>query len=222
MCLLELLRNQGVDTQHTFLGGMSLINCLENRSVLFTRLMQTCGCCKKRQKPFKYAHVWESHLRAVQLCCLQTLDVISLCNVSQQFFQDLVEVISVESFPFAEPASLSRGLQDKAVAAGASVHFWCNAGGSPAPTLTWLHNAAPLRPSPRHFPSGNHLRICGVTLHDSGLYQCVANNGIGFVQSTGRLRVQPGRSTCSPQELTLSIYALSFMLLCFFFPRIMY
>lgn len=154
------------------------------------------------------------------LCCLQTLDVISLCNVSQQFFQDLVEVISVESFPFAEPASLSRGLQDKAVAAGASVHFWCNAGGSPAPTLTWLHNAAPLRPSPRHFPSGNHLRICGVTLHDSGLYQCVANNGIGFVQSTGRLRVQPGRSTCSPQELTVSIYALSFMLLWFFFPRL--
>ncbi|XP_014112870.1 PREDICTED: cell adhesion molecule-related/down-regulated by oncogenes isoform X2 [Pseudopodoces humilis] len=95
------------------------------------------------------------------------------------------------SLTVLEPASLSRGLQDETVAAGASVHFWCDVGGSPAPALTWLHNAAPLRPSPRHFPSGNHLRICGVTLEDSGLYQCVANNGIGFVQSTGRLRVQP-------------------------------
>ncbi|NXU69405.1 CDON protein, partial [Horornis vulcanius] len=99
------------------------------------------------------------------------------------------------SLTVLEPASLSRGLQDETVAAGASVHFWCDAGGSPAPSLTWLHNAAPLRPSPRHFPSGNDLRICGVTLEDSGLYQCVANNGIGFVQSTGRLRVQPGKDS---------------------------
>uniref|UniRef100_A0A8C0ZAV4 Cell adhesion associated, onco regulated n=1 Tax=Cyanistes caeruleus TaxID=156563 RepID=A0A8C0ZAV4_CYACU len=99
------------------------------------------------------------------------------------------------SLTVLEPASLSRGLQDETVAAGASVHFWCDVGGSPAPALTWLHNAAPLRPSPRHFPTGNHLRICGVTLEDSGLYQCVANNGIGFVQSTGRLRVQPGKDS---------------------------
>uniref|UniRef100_A0A8C5TIN8 Cell adhesion associated, oncogene regulated n=1 Tax=Malurus cyaneus samueli TaxID=2593467 RepID=A0A8C5TIN8_9PASS len=99
------------------------------------------------------------------------------------------------SLTVLEPASLSRGLQDETVVAGASVHLWCDAHGSPAPSLTWLHNAAPLRPSPRHWPSGNHLQICGVTLEDSGLYQCVASNGIGFVQSTGRLRVQPGRGS---------------------------
>ncbi|NWR49380.1 CDON protein, partial [Regulus satrapa] len=99
------------------------------------------------------------------------------------------------SLTVLEPASLSRGLQDETVAAGASVHFWCGVGGIPAPSLTWLHNAAPLRPSPRHFPSGNHLHICGVTLQDSGVYQCVADNGVGFVQSTGRLRVQPGKDS---------------------------
>ncbi|XP_029817908.1 cell adhesion molecule-related/down-regulated by oncogenes [Manacus vitellinus] len=96
------------------------------------------------------------------------------------------------SLTVLEPASLSKGLQDETVAAGATVHFWCDARGSPAPALTWLHNAAPLRPSPRHFPTGNHLWICGVTPGDSGLYQCVADNGIGVVHSTGRLRVQPG------------------------------
>ncbi|KAF2980183.1 hypothetical protein EK904_012431 [Melospiza melodia maxima] len=99
------------------------------------------------------------------------------------------------SLTVLEPASLSRGLQDQTVAAGASVHLWCEAGGSPAPALTWLHNAAPLRPSPRHLLTGNHLSICGVTLGDAGLYQCVGNNGIGFVQSTGRLRVQPGKDS---------------------------
>ncbi|XP_027566577.1 cell adhesion molecule-related/down-regulated by oncogenes [Pipra filicauda] len=96
------------------------------------------------------------------------------------------------SLTVLEPASLSKGLQDETVAAGATVHFWCDVRGSPAPALTWLHDAAPLRPSPRHFPTGNHLWICGVTPGDSGLYQCVADNGIGVVHSTGRLRVQPG------------------------------
>lgn len=118
----------------------------------------------------------------------------------------------VKLFPFIEPAWISKGLQDETVAAGATVHFWCDVRGSPVPTLTWLHNAAPLRLSPRHLPTGNRLRIRGVTQEDSGLYQCVANNGLGFVQSTGRLRVQPGRSTCSPQELKLSICTSSFTL----------
>ncbi|XP_069644358.1 cell adhesion molecule-related/down-regulated by oncogenes isoform X1 [Haliaeetus albicilla] len=94
------------------------------------------------------------------------------------------------SLTILEPASISKGLQDETVAAGATVHFWCDVRGSPAPTLAWLHNAAPLRLSPRHLPTGNRLRIRGVTQDDSGLYQCVANNGVGFVQSTGRLRVQ--------------------------------
>ncbi|XP_029878127.1 cell adhesion molecule-related/down-regulated by oncogenes isoform X1 [Aquila chrysaetos chrysaetos] len=94
------------------------------------------------------------------------------------------------SLTILEPASISKGLQDETVAAGATVHFWCDVRGSPAPTLAWLHNAAPLRLSPRHLPTGNRLRIRGVTQEDSGLYQCVANNGVGFVQSTGRLRVQ--------------------------------
>ncbi|NXR17564.1 CDON protein, partial [Cinclus mexicanus] len=97
------------------------------------------------------------------------------------------------SLTVLEPASLSRGLKDETVASGANVHLWCDVRGSPAPSLTWVHNAAPLQPSPRHFPTGNHLQICGVTLEDSGLYQCVANNGIGFVQSTGRLHVQPDK-----------------------------
>lgn len=123
----------------------------------------------------------------------------------------------VKLFPFLEPASISKGLQDETVAAGATVHFWCDVRGSPAPTLAWLHNAAPLRLSPRHLPAGNRLRIRGVTQEDSGLYQCVANNGVGFVQSTGRLRVQPGRSTCSPQEFKLTICTSSFILV--FPPR---
>ncbi|KGL99281.1 Cell adhesion molecule-related/down-regulated by oncogenes, partial [Charadrius vociferus] len=99
------------------------------------------------------------------------------------------------SLTVLEPAWISKGLQDETVAAGATAHFWCDVRGSPAPTLTWLHNAAPLRLSPRHLPTGNRLRIRGVTPEDSGLYQCVADNGLGVAQSTGRLRVQLGKGS---------------------------
>uniref|UniRef100_A0A672V780 Cell adhesion associated, onco regulated n=1 Tax=Strigops habroptila TaxID=2489341 RepID=A0A672V780_STRHB len=115
------------------------------------------------------------------------------------------------SLTILEPASISKGLQEETVAAGATLRFWCDVDGSPAPTLTWLHNAAPVHPSPRHLLMGSSLRIRGVTQEDSGLYQCVADNGVGFAQSTGRLHVQPGRSTRSPRELTLSICASRFI-----------
>ncbi|OWK17557.1 CDON, partial [Cervus elaphus hippelaphus] len=61
-----------------------------------------------------------------------------------------------------------------------------------APNRTWFHNAQPIRSSPRHLTVGNGLKISGVTMEDSGLYQCVADNGIGFTQSTGRLEIEKG------------------------------
>ncbi|NXY77840.1 CDON protein, partial [Glareola pratincola] len=121
------------------------------------------------------------------------------CVVGNEF--GVVKYVNY-SLTILEPASISKGLQDETVSAGATAHFWCEVRGSPAPTLTWLHNAAPLRLSPRHLLMGNRLRIRSVTQEDSGLYQCVANNGVGFVQSTGRLRVQPGTGS-SPVIVSL-------------------
>ncbi|NWY50398.1 CDON protein, partial [Chionis minor] len=114
------------------------------------------------------------------------------CVVGSEF--GVVKYVNY-SLTVLEPASISKGLQDETAVAGATVHFWCDARGSPAPTLTWLHNAAPLHPAPRHLLTGNRLRIRAVTPEDSGLYQCVANNGVGFAHSTGRLRVWPGKGS---------------------------
>ncbi|XP_054031990.1 cell adhesion molecule-related/down-regulated by oncogenes [Dryobates pubescens] len=99
------------------------------------------------------------------------------------------------SLTVLEPPSISRGLQDEVVAAGGSVHFWCEVRGSPAPSLSWLHNAAPLRPSPRHLLAGSRLRIRGVSSQDAGVYQCMAHNSLGFVQASGSLRVQTGKGS---------------------------
>ncbi|XP_073922511.1 cell adhesion molecule-related/down-regulated by oncogenes isoform X2 [Castor canadensis] len=89
-----------------------------------------------------------------------------------------------------EHASISKGLQDQKVSLGATVHFTCDVHGNPAPNLTWFHNAQHICPSPRHLTTGNGLKITGVTMEDSGFYQCVADNGIGFMQSTGRLQIE--------------------------------
>ncbi|XP_033027728.1 cell adhesion molecule-related/down-regulated by oncogenes isoform X2 [Lacerta agilis] len=92
-----------------------------------------------------------------------------------------------------ESPSISKGLQDQLVPLGKNIHISCEIHGNPTPNLTWYHNAAPVHLSSRHLPSGNKLRINGFTREDSGLYQCLVNNGIGFVQSTGRLHSQGDR-----------------------------
>ncbi|XP_074159959.1 cell adhesion molecule-related/down-regulated by oncogenes isoform X2 [Sminthopsis crassicaudata] len=91
-----------------------------------------------------------------------------------------------------EQASISKGLRDQTVSLGATVYFTCTIHGNPAPSLTWLHNAEPIHPSLRHLIVENTLRISGVVMEDSGLYQCVVDNGIGFMQSTGRLEIETG------------------------------
>lgn len=93
----------------------------------------------------------------------------------------------------SEHASISKGLQDQRVSLGATVHFTCDVHGNPVPNCTWFHNAQPIRASPRHLIAGKGLKITGVTMEDSGLYQCVADNGIGFMQSTGRLQVEQSK-----------------------------
>ncbi|OXB56010.1 hypothetical protein ASZ78_015474 [Callipepla squamata] len=103
------------------------------------------------------------------------------------------------SLTVLEPASISKGLRDETVAAGATAYLWCSAHGSPAPALTWLHNTAAIAPSPRHVLLGSSLRIHGVTARDSGVYQCVAQNGVGFAQSSGRLRVRAAPLGADPK-----------------------
>ncbi|KAJ7305069.1 hypothetical protein JRQ81_010877 [Phrynocephalus forsythii] len=94
-----------------------------------------------------------------------------------------------------EPARISKGLQDQLVTLGKTVHFSCEINGNPLPDVTWYHNAVPVHLSSRHLPSGNKLSITDITREDTGLYQCLVNNGIGFVQSTGRLHSQAERSS---------------------------
>lgn len=89
-------------------------------------------------------------------------------------------------------------LQQQEVVYGETVRFACQARGKPAPSVTWLHNAQPLSPSPRHRLTSRMLRVSNVGPQDEGLYQCMAENGVGSSQASARLLiVSAGRSAGS-------------------------
>ncbi|XP_004469303.2 cell adhesion molecule-related/down-regulated by oncogenes [Dasypus novemcinctus] len=128
---------------------------------------------------------WHSHLATDSIEPLDSGNYSCVVGNESGAIKHVTYVVTV-----LEHASISKGLQDQTASLGATVHFTCDVRGNPAPRCTWFHNAQPVRPSPRHLTSGSGLTISGVTMEDSGLYQCVADNGIGFMQSTGRLEIE--------------------------------
>lgn len=87
----------------------------------------------------------------------------------------------------AEPPQVTVELQQQEVAYGETVRFACQARGKPAPSVMWLHNARPLSQSPRHRLTSRMLRVFNVGPQDEGLYQCMAENGVGSSQASARL-----------------------------------
>ncbi|XP_074549332.1 brother of CDO [Halichoeres trimaculatus] len=77
--------------------------------------------------------------------------------------------------------------QQQEVVYGETVRFICQARGKPTPSVMWLHNARPLTPSPRHRLTAKGLRVTNVGPQDDGLYQCMAENGVGSAQASARL-----------------------------------
>lgn len=94
-------------------------------------------------------------------------------------------------FVFSEPPQVRVELQQQDVAWGDTVRFSCQVRGKPTPTVVWLHNAQPLNPSPRHRVSSQVLRVLNVGLQDDGVYQCMAENGVGSSQAAMRLLTVP-------------------------------
>uniref|UniRef100_A0A672RTB5 Brother of CDO n=1 Tax=Sinocyclocheilus grahami TaxID=75366 RepID=A0A672RTB5_SINGR len=90
-----------------------------------------------------------------------------------------------------EPPQVRVELQQQDVAWGDTVRFSCQVRGKPTPTVVWLHNAQPLSPSPRHRMSSQVLRVLNVRPQDDGMYQCMAENGVGSSQAATRLLTVP-------------------------------
>ncbi|KAM6977662.1 brother of CDO [Aplochiton taeniatus] len=108
-----------------------------------------------------------------------------------------------------EPPQVSVELQQQEALWGETVRFSCQARGKPAPSVVWLHNAQPLAPSPRHRLSTRMLRVFNVGPQDDGLYQCMAENGVGSSQAAAQLLTVPTGIPSRPGKLPSILRTIS-------------
>uniref|UniRef100_A0A671F438 Axonal glycoprotein TAG-1 n=1 Tax=Rhinolophus ferrumequinum TaxID=59479 RepID=A0A671F438_RHIFE len=73
---------------------------------------------------------------------------------------------------------------------GSSLRWGCAAAGKPRPTVRWLRNGEPLAPQTRVEVLAGDLRFSKLSLEDSGMYQCVAENKHGTIYASAELAVQ--------------------------------
>ncbi|KAM5131943.1 cell adhesion molecule-related/down-regulated by oncogenes isoform 2-T4 [Mantella aurantiaca] len=124
---------------------------------------------------------------------IRTVERLDAGNYSCLLANDTQEVLRIYyKVLVLEALLISRAPEDQPAPAGSDVTFTCETQGNPAPNITWLHNTATLRSSGRFHPRGNTLHISNVAQEDAGMYQCMADNGVGVVQASARLHVQPG------------------------------
>jgi len=70
-----------------------------------------------------------------------------------------------------------RSCADVTAAEGDDVTLECHVTGSPAPRVSWYGKTAAL------LGEGGHVHVENVSRHDTGSYQCVADNGVGVPAS---------------------------------------
>uniref|UniRef100_A0A8C3WNQ8 Contactin-3 n=1 Tax=Catagonus wagneri TaxID=51154 RepID=A0A8C3WNQ8_9CETA len=73
---------------------------------------------------------------------------------------------------------------------GSNLHWGCAAAGKPRPTVRWLRNGEPLASQARVEVLAGDLRFSKLSLEDSGMYQCVAENKHGTIYASAELAVQ--------------------------------
>ncbi|XP_016071256.1 PREDICTED: contactin-2 isoform X1 [Miniopterus natalensis] len=73
---------------------------------------------------------------------------------------------------------------------GSSLRWGCAAAGKPRPTVRWLRNGEPLASQTRVEVLAGDLRFSKLSLEDSGMYQCVAENKHGTIYASAELAVQ--------------------------------
>ena len=95
------------------------------------------------------------------------------------------------SLIYIEYPEIAGTLGTMSVRANHTVEFPCQATGKPPPNVSWYHGGHQLGRSSHHsvLTSGT-LLMYRVTVQDSGMYMCVAENLLGAVESSTELVVK--------------------------------
>ncbi|KAF7648648.1 hypothetical protein LDENG_00153420, partial [Lucifuga dentata] len=80
-------------------------------------------------------------------------------------------------------------LRDTHMAINATLQWECRAVGQPRPTYRWMKNGQPLAAQGRIHVEGGRFSISSISLLDSGMYQCVAENEHGALYASAELKV---------------------------------
>lgn len=115
-------------------------------------------------------------------------------------FSDGIYDIKSESignffFFFSVPPRFIKIPQDTIAYEKEDVEFSCQAFGKPEPKIQWLKNSETITVNDYlQFVNGYNLKILGLMEMDAGIFQCVASNAAGNVQTAARLTVlKPGK-----------------------------
>ncbi|XP_047520438.1 neuroglian isoform X2 [Pieris napi] len=110
--------------------------------------------------------------------------------------------LNVEAAPFfiEEP-------QFQNLAEGETAIIHCKAGGTPEPSITWVHNGKPIEQAetnPRRQVASNSILITDLVKKDTGNYGCNATNSNGYVYKDVYINVQsiPPEIKEGPENLT--------------------
>ncbi|EJD75220.1 immunoglobulin I-set domain-containing protein [Loa loa] len=74
------------------------------------------------------------------------------------------------------------------------VEFNCEASGEPGPAISWYKNGETIIASEYFVIEATRLRVLGLVRNDQGVYQCIAENDAGSVQSNAQLIVDSSDS----------------------------
>uniref|UniRef100_A0A8C9PZT0 Axonal glycoprotein TAG-1 n=1 Tax=Spermophilus dauricus TaxID=99837 RepID=A0A8C9PZT0_SPEDA len=97
--------------------------------------------------------------------------------------------VTLECFAFGQPEWL-KVISDTEADIGSNLRWGCAAAGKPRPTVRWLRNGEPLASQNRVEVLAGDLRFSKLSLEDSGMYQCVAENKHGTIYASAELAVQ--------------------------------
>ncbi|KAM9410020.1 LOW QUALITY PROTEIN: contactin-4 [Pholidichthys leucotaenia] len=92
-------------------------------------------------------------------------------------------------FNNAEHLHWIQTMKDAHMAIDAAMQWECEATGQPRPVYRWLKNGQPLLAAGRIHVEAGKLAIPKISLLDSGMYQCVAENEHGSIYASAELKV---------------------------------
>ncbi|KAK0163040.1 hypothetical protein PV327_006751 [Microctonus hyperodae] len=90
-----------------------------------------------------------------------------------------------------EPPKVTRGPKSATFSEGGELELSCGTTGIPEPTIEWLINGEPLKPSATVEIKGTTLFVSPVEKKHAGIVQCVASNEYGSHSGYNLLRVNP-------------------------------